>query len=78
MTVKRSHRDREWWSRLHRMGREKHVRFIVKAYLMGVIDDFSLWDVLGHYNGPVSHEDAVSIYEQLGFVPLAGFPLTVA
>ena len=64
--------------RLYWMGREKRVRFIVRAYRMGVIDDFSLWEVLGHYNGPVSHGDAVTIYQQLGFVPLAGFPLTVA
>ena len=76
--------DRGWWSRLHLMGREKRVRFIVRAclsadraYRMGVIDDHALWDVLSHHNGPVSHKDAVDIYRQLGFVPHAGYPLTV-
>jgi hypothetical protein len=32
---------------------------------------------LSHYNGPVSHGDAADIYQQLGFVSHAGYPLTV-
>ncbi len=80
MTAKKSRKgksDREWWSRLHLMGCEKRVRFIVRTYRMGVIDDHALWDVLSHHNGPVPHKDAVDIYRQLGFVPHAGYPLTV-
>lgn len=83
MTAKKSEETkkrgngRDWWSRLHLMGREKRVRFIVRAYGMGVIDDHALWDVLSHYNGPVSHGDAADIYQQLGFVSHAGYPLTV-
>ena len=80
MTAKKSRKgrsDREWWSRLHLMGCEKRVRFIARAYRMGVIDDHALWDVLSHHNGPVPHKDAVDIYRQLGFVPHAGYPLTV-
>ena len=69
--------DRGWWSRLHLMGREKRVRFIVRAYGMSVIDDYALWDVLSYHNGPVSYRDAVDIYQQLGFVSHAGYPLTI-
>lgn len=68
--------DRGWWFRLHLMGCWKRVCFIVRAYKMGAIDDYALWDILSYHNGPVSYRDAVDVYQQLGFVPHMGYPLT--
>lgn len=68
--------SRRWWLYLRRMKPEDQPRYIKEWFRAGLIDDAQLWDVLGSFGSPVSAWFAVAIYEDLGFEPLAGYPLT--
>lgn len=46
-----------------------------RCYKQRIIDDALLWDILSTYWPPLAGATAARVYEDLGFVPFAGFPL---
>jgi hypothetical protein len=47
----------------------------IQMYRAAEIADEQLWRLLGDESGPFSVTHARQVYERLGFVPFAGFPL---
>jgi hypothetical protein len=67
--------NRDWWGKIPKPD-QAAIDHITAAYRGGWISDFQLWDCLGHHEGPVSGQVAIRVYEELGFEPLTGYPLT--
>lgn len=73
--------DRVWWKRLERIvysDWERGKRFVVRAYQLGAITDWQLWNVLGNMHSPLSYFDGIEVYRALGLHPFAGYPLQKA
>ena len=47
-----------------------------RCYKQHIIDDVQLWELLSSYGTPMIGAAAGRVYEDLGFVPFNGFPLT--
>lgn len=46
-----------------------------RCYKQHIINDVLLWEMLSSYGTPLAGATAARVYEDLGFVPFAGFPL---
>lgn len=49
--------------------------FLRRCYKRHIINDMLLWEMLSSYGTPLAGATAARVYEDLGFVPFAGFPL---
>lgn len=67
--------NRGWWNYFLTGDMDDDVAFIIAAHRGGDLDDYDLWDVLSAHHGPIPSNIACQIYETLGFVPFAGYPL---
>ncbi len=67
---------RSWWSFLPRLTPGAQQQFNIAAHRAGQISDWQLWDVLSSDHSGVSFTTATRIYQLLGYLPFAGFPLT--
>ena len=68
--------DRRWWQWLSCFPVASRCVIVQALYLGGSITDWQLWDVLGHQDSPIPFAEARKIYQDLGFKPFAGYPLT--
>jgi len=57
---------------------DARMRAVEAMHREGEISDFQLWEVLSNHRSPFSPRHGRMVYENLGFAPFAGFPLTRA
>ncbi|MCL4296200.1 MAG: hypothetical protein KJ077_10750 [Anaerolineae bacterium] len=76
--IRPTNNGRDWWPILHNLPLEERMQRVITYHRKGIITDWQLWEVLGYdgipnwlFTGP----QAIQIYQELGYEPLAGYPL---
>jgi hypothetical protein len=67
---------RQWWAYLYHLSIEERGEVVEALYRGGHITNWQLWEVLSNHQSPIPHAAAAEIYQDLGFQPHAGYPLT--